>query len=49
MELYVFLKLIWFVLLGVLLMGLAIMVGMDMGVGAPSAPTGAVTAEQPWK
>ncbi len=34
MELYVFLKLIWFVLLGVLLMGLAIMVGMDMGVGA---------------
>ncbi|MES1953040.1 cytochrome d ubiquinol oxidase subunit II [Salinisphaera hydrothermalis] len=34
MELYVLLKLIWWALLGVLLIGLAVMVGMDMGVGA---------------
>ncbi|RQH06952.1 cytochrome d ubiquinol oxidase subunit II [Paraburkholderia dinghuensis] len=34
MELYLFLKVLWWLLLGVLLMGLAIMVGMDMGVGA---------------
>lgn len=34
MELYLVFKVIWWVLLGVLLMGLAIMVGMDMGVGA---------------
>ena len=34
MELYVALKVIWAVLLGVLLSGLAIMVGMDMGVGS---------------
>ncbi len=34
MEIYVFLKVIWAVLLGVLLTGLATMVGMDMGVGA---------------
>ncbi len=33
MELYVVLKVIWAVLLGVLLTGLATMVGMDMGVG----------------
>ncbi len=33
MELYLFLKVLWWVLLGVLLAGLAIMVGMDMGVG----------------
>ncbi len=33
MELYLVLKLLWWVLLGVLLMGLAIMMGMDMGVG----------------
>ncbi|MGO9817332.1 MAG: cytochrome d ubiquinol oxidase subunit II [Acidocella sp.] len=33
MELYVVLKVIWAVLLGVLLTGLAVMVGMDMGVG----------------
>lgn len=30
---YAILKIIWWLLLGVLLMGLAIMVGMDMGVG----------------
>ncbi|AWN15157.1 cytochrome d ubiquinol oxidase subunit II [Salinisphaera sp. LB1] len=34
MELYIVLKLIWWALLGVLLIGLAVMVGMDMGVGA---------------
>ena len=34
MELYVFLKIIWWLLLGVLLVGLAVMVGMDMGIGA---------------
>lgn len=33
MELYLGLKVLWWLLLGVLLMGLAIMVGMDMGVG----------------
>lgn len=34
MDSYVALKILWWLLLGVLLMGLAIMVGMDMGVGA---------------
>ena len=34
MELYATLQVIWWLLLGVLLMGLAVMVGMDMGVGA---------------
>ena len=34
MDIYLILKFIWFVLLGVLLMGVAVMVGMDMGVGA---------------
>jgi cytochrome d ubiquinol oxidase subunit II len=33
MELYAILKLVWAGLLGVLLMGLGIMMGMDMGVG----------------
>ncbi|MFK2905646.1 cytochrome d ubiquinol oxidase subunit II [Dyella ginsengisoli] len=33
MELYFAFKVLWWLLLGVLLMGLAIMVGMDMGVG----------------
>lgn len=33
MELYLVLKVLWWLLLGVLLAGLAIMVGMDMGVG----------------
>ncbi len=33
MEIYVIFKVLWWLLLGVLLMGLAIMVGMDMGVG----------------
>lgn len=34
MEIYIVLKLVWWALLGVLLIGLAVMVGMDMGVGA---------------
>ncbi|RAP56260.1 cytochrome d ubiquinol oxidase subunit II [Oleiagrimonas sp. MCCC 1A03011] len=33
MEIYLILKVVWWLLLGVLLMGLAVMVGMDMGVG----------------
>ncbi len=33
MELYLALKITWWLLLGVLLIGLAVMVGMDMGVG----------------
>ena len=33
MELYLFLKVLWWVLLGVLLTGIGTMVGMDMGVG----------------
>jgi len=33
MELYATLQVIWWLLLGVLLMGLSVMVGMDMGVG----------------
>jgi cytochrome bd ubiquinol oxidase subunit II len=33
MEIFIALKLIWTLLLGVLLCALAIMVGMDMGVG----------------
>ena len=33
MELYLFLKVLWWVLLGVLLTGIGAMVGMDMGVG----------------
>ncbi|MGE5666779.1 MAG: cytochrome d ubiquinol oxidase subunit II [Betaproteobacteria bacterium] len=33
METYLVLKVVWWALLGVLLMGLAVMVGMDMGVG----------------
>ena len=34
MDLYLGLKVLWWLLLGVLLLGLAVMVGMDMGVGA---------------
>jgi len=34
MELYAILKIVWWLLLGVLLVGLAVMVGMDMGIGA---------------
>lgn len=34
MELYLGLKVLWWLLLGVLLLGLTVMVGMDMGVGA---------------
>ena len=34
MEIYAILQVIWWLLLGALLIGLAVMVGMDMGVGA---------------
>ncbi len=34
MDLYVILKIVWWILLGVLLCALGIMVGMDMGIGA---------------
>ncbi len=34
MELYAFFQVLWWLLLGVLMVGLAVMVGMDMGVGA---------------
>jgi cytochrome bd ubiquinol oxidase subunit II len=34
MEMYAILKIVWWLLLGVLLIGLAVMVGMDMGIGA---------------
>jgi cytochrome d ubiquinol oxidase subunit II len=34
MEIYAILQVTWWLLLGVLLIGLAVMVGMDMGVGA---------------
>jgi cytochrome d ubiquinol oxidase subunit II len=33
MEIYLVLKVVWWILLGVLLMGLGVMVGTDMGVG----------------
>src|SRR5574337_219720 len=33
MEMYAVLQIVWWLLLGVLLIGLAVMVGMDMGVG----------------
>ena len=33
MEIYGVFQVIWWLLLGVLLVGLAVMVGMDMGVG----------------
>ena len=40
------LKLIWWALLGVLLIGLAVMVGMDMGVGAGLRYFGRTDAER---
>ena len=33
-ETYLFLKVAWWLLLGVLLLGIAVMMGTDMGVGA---------------
>ncbi len=46
MEIFVALKVIWAVLLGVLLCGLAIMVGMDMGVGTLLRFVGKTDAER---
>ena len=46
MELYIALKILWWLLLGVLLMGLAIMVGMDMGVGTILRYVGRSDAER---
>ncbi|MDD4937364.1 MAG: cytochrome d ubiquinol oxidase subunit II, partial [Acidiphilium sp.] len=46
MELYIALKVIWAGLLGVLLCGLAIMVGMDMGVGTLLRFVGRTDAER---
>ncbi len=46
MELYALLKVIWWLLLGVLLVGLAVMVGMDMGVGAALRYLGRTDAQR---
>ncbi len=46
MEIYLLLKVVWWVLLGVLLMGLAIMVGMDMGVGSVLRYVGRTDSER---
>src|SRR5262245_10247180 len=46
MEIYLALKVTWSLLLGVLLMGLAIMVGMDMGVGTILRYVGRTDAER---
>ena len=46
MEIYLLLKVVWWVLLGVLLMGLAIMVGMDMGVGTVLRYVGRTDSER---
>lgn len=46
MEIYLFLKLAWFALLGILLIALAVMVGMDMGVGALLRFVGKTDAER---
>jgi cytochrome bd ubiquinol oxidase subunit II len=46
METYLVLKVVWWLLLGVLLMGLAVMVGMDMGVGTILRYIGRTDAER---
>ncbi|HXX12949.1 MAG TPA: cytochrome d ubiquinol oxidase subunit II [Burkholderiales bacterium] len=46
MEAYLLLKVVWWLLLGVLLMGLAVMVGMDMGVGTILRYVGRTDAER---
>ncbi|MCP1634128.1 cytochrome d ubiquinol oxidase subunit II [Kerstersia gyiorum] len=46
MEMYLVLKVVWWVLLGVLLIGLAVMVGMDMGVGTLLRFVGRTDAER---
>ncbi|MFT0860916.1 cytochrome d ubiquinol oxidase subunit II [Ancylobacter sp. G4_0304] len=46
MEVYLALKIIWWLLLGVLLMGISIMVGMDMGVGTLLRHVGRTDSER---
>jgi len=46
MELYAILQCAWWLLLGVLLLGLAVMVGMDMGVGSILRYVGRTDAER---
>ncbi|HTO43492.1 MAG TPA: cytochrome d ubiquinol oxidase subunit II, partial [Burkholderiales bacterium] len=46
MEAYLVLKVVWWLLLGILLMGLAVMVGMDMGVGTILRYVGRTDAER---
>lgn len=46
MEIYLALKVIWWLLLGVLLTGVAVMVGMDMGVGTQLRYVGRTDAER---
>lgn len=46
METYMTLQVIWWALLGVLLIGLAVMVGMDMGVGTVLRYVGRTDAER---
>ncbi len=46
MELYLILKVVWWLLLGVLLIGLGIMVGMDMGVGTVLRYVGRTDSER---
>ena len=46
MEAYLVLKVVWWLLLGVLLIGLAVMVGMDMGVGTILRYVGRTDAER---
>ena len=46
METYLVLKVLWWLLLGVLLMGMAIMVGMDMGVGTVLRHVGRTDTER---
>src|ERR1700761_7295925 len=46
MEVYVALKLIWALLLGILLIALGVMVGMDMGVGTLLRFVGKTDAER---
>ena len=46
MELYAVMKIVWWLLLGVLLTGIGVMVGMDMGVGASLAYLGRSDGER---
>src|ERR1700733_9565893 len=46
MELYLAFKIVWWLLLGILLIGLGVMVGMDMGVGTLLRFVGKTDAER---